>query len=89
MRQAPIERNVQLPVPIDPHSAQALLTLHGLLLVTACAAKPPDTRPGSPSPAAAATAAAGEGPPAQAPHAVPGLGRVSLDLEEKSMEALA
>ena len=31
--QAPVEHIIQLPTMVDPHSASALLTLHGLLFV--------------------------------------------------------
>ncbi len=31
--QVPVEHNIQLPCAVDPHSASALLTLHGLLFV--------------------------------------------------------
>ena len=31
--QVPVEHNIQLPCTVDPHSASALLTLHGLLFV--------------------------------------------------------
>ena len=87
--QAPIERNVQLPVPIDPRSARALLTLHGLLMVTACAAEPPDTGPGPPSPTGAAPAAVDAAPPAaDAAHAEAGLGKVGTVLEERPMEGV-
>ncbi|CAL5226175.1 g9003 [Coccomyxa viridis] len=32
-KQVPVEHNIQLPCAVDPHSASALLTLHGLLFV--------------------------------------------------------
>lgn len=85
--QAPIERNVQLPAPIDPHSARALLTLHGLLLVTAYAAEPPGAGPGPPGPAGAATAAGDAG---DAPHAADGgLGNTGVVPEGDAMEGAA
>ena len=31
--QVPVEHSIQLPCAVDPHSASALLTLHGLLFV--------------------------------------------------------
>ena len=52
---------MQLPGPIDPHSARALLTLYGLLLVTASPPEPPEAPQAAAAdasaPAAAATAA--------------------------------
>lgn len=32
--QDPIEHNIYLPSPIDPYSAKALVTLHGLLYIS-------------------------------------------------------
>ena len=87
--QAPIEYNVQLPVPVDPHSARALLTLHGLLLVTACAAVLPDAGPGPTSPVGAAAAAADAVSPADA--AAPADADpvdAGMDLDERPMEVV-
>ena len=65
--QAPVERNVQLPEPINPHTACALCTVHGLLLVTAEAAETTPEEAGADAAHAAAEqleAAAGEEAPA-------------------------
>lgn len=48
--QIPVEHNIQLPCPVNPHSASALLTMNGLLFlkVTRADASLPDSFPAAP-----------------------------------------
>ena len=49
--QMPLEHNIQLPCPVNPHSASALLTMSGLLFVkvTPADASLPNSLPAAPS----------------------------------------
>ena len=92
--QAPLERSVTLPERINPRTARALLTVHGLLLVTAEAEEttPPEGAPAGAAPAAAEqpAAAAADGAPAPAAdgQAAAAL-EARLTLEESPVEGLA
>lgn len=98
--QGPIEWNVKLPGPIDAHSAKALLTLHGLLYISAWAPEQP-TEAGASADApltarklAAATPAPDTAPAAAATGAEPaalasaGADAAKVTLVESPMEGL-
>ena len=68
--QVPVEHNIQLPCAVDPHSASALLTLHGLLFVKVIPANSAAPRglPKAPKKPPSAPSSAQQGaPPAQLP----------------------